>query len=176
MARRGSPIAREGLAPGAAFDDAAVFRVTPGPPRAYVSEWIGFAPREYDGASTWRWMGRTGALRIAGHGSPAAVLEVDLRGFPGDRRVDWEIAGGPRGTIDVTAGWRRLALTLGPLPAGTATIAFTCAGPMVVADDVLGNGDRRTPCLAVGGLRVLPAPGSRPPAGPAGETPTPRRS
>ena len=70
---------------------------------------LGFHPREYEGAATWRWMGQTGALRIvATRASAENVLELELKAFPRARRVGWLVRGRRMGEVEV-----------GPVGAGT---------------------------------------------------------
>ena len=88
-------------------------------PRAYVSALLGFYPREYEGEATWRWMGQTGALRVvATRESAGTVLELELKAFPRDRRVEWFLDGRRLGEVEVAAEWRRYELPLGPLAPG----------------------------------------------------------
>ena len=121
----------------------------------YVRALIGFYPREYEGEATWRWMGRTGALRIVATREPvASLLELELKGFPRDRRVEWFVNGRRLGEVEVTAGWRRYELPLGSLAPGENTLTLTCHGPAIVANDVLDNDDPRALGLAVGSWTI----------------------
>ena len=101
-------------------------------------------------------MGQTGALtwstrpaRLVG-----TVLELELKAFPGARRVEWLLDGRRLGELEVAAEWRRYDLPLGPLAPGETTLTLACRGPAVVANDVLRNGDPRALCLAVGSWRI----------------------
>ena len=145
----------EGLARGPRFEDGWIEEVKAEAPRAYVSALLGFFPREYEGAATWRWMGQTGALRVvATRESMGTVLELELKAFPRHRRVEWFLDGRRMGDVEVAPEWRRYGLPLGPLAPGETTLTLACPAPAVVADDVLRNGDRRPLGLAVGSWRV----------------------
>jgi hypothetical protein len=149
-----------GLARIAEFHDSSVLRVDAEAPRAHVSAMPGFHPREGDGSRTWRWMPQTGALVIAVGGAPVdAVLDVEMRAFPGERRVEWLVDGRRMGEVRVAAEWRRHSLPLGMLAPGTRiTLALACDRPARVADDLLGNGDRRALALAVGDWSLTASP------------------
>jgi hypothetical protein len=124
-------------------------------PSVYVSAWLGFYPREYEGEATWRWMRETGALRVVATRELAgAVLELELKAFPRDRRVEVFLNGrGLRG-VEVAAEWRRYELPLGPLAPGESTLILACRGPAIVANDVLHNDDPRALGLAVGSWNI----------------------
>jgi hypothetical protein len=153
VVRRDSPMgtwllanpAPAGLARGPEFAAGRILEVTAERPRAYVSALLGFSPREYGAKATWRWMGQTGALRIlATRESVGAVLGLDLKAFPRQRRVEWLLNGRRLGDLRarVRAGPRAAVLPLGPLPPGETTL-LACSTPAVVANDVLQNGDLR---------------------------------
>ncbi len=145
----------EGLARGPEFEDGWILEVKAEPPRVYVSALLGFYPREYEGGSTWRWMGQTGALRVAAaRESVGTVLELELKAFPRDRRVEWLLNGRRLGEVEVAAEWRRYELPLDPLAPGENTITLACPWPATVAKDVLHNDDPRALGLAVGRWRV----------------------
>jgi hypothetical protein len=163
IVRRNSTIGRwlaagpapEGLARGQEFEDGSILVVSAERPRVYVGALLGFYPREYDGEATWRWMGQTGALEmVATRESAQTVLELELKAFPRDRRVEWLVNGRRLGEVEVAAGWRRYELPLGPLAPGEATLTLACRGPAVVANDVLQNRDPRALGLAVGKWRI----------------------
>jgi hypothetical protein len=144
-----------GLSPGPAVADAFVLEVKAERPRAHLGGWMGFEAREYERSATWRWMGQTGALRVeAPHSLESVALELQLRAFPGARRIDWRVKGQRRGAIEVTPEWGRHALRIGRLEAGETTLTLACREPAVVATEVLGNGDARALCLAVGDVRL----------------------
>jgi hypothetical protein len=145
----------EGLARGPEFEDSGILEVTAARPSVYVSALLGFYPREYEGKATWRWMGQAGALRIAAtRASAGAVLELELKAFPSERRVEWLVNGRRVGELAAVAGWRTYELALGPLAPGETTLTLACPTQAVVANDVLDNGDARALALAVGSWRI----------------------
>jgi hypothetical protein len=148
-----------GLALGPEFEDSRILEVTALPPALYLTTWLGFYPREYDQASTWRWMAQTGALRIAAR-RPVddAVLELELKAFPGPRRVEWLVEGRHRGTLPVVSEWRRYELPLGSMAPGDTILTLACTEAAVPARDVLVNGDPRPLALALGGARLRSNP------------------
>jgi len=147
--------APEGLARGREFEDAAILEVRAERPRVYVSALLGFYPREYEGKATWRWMGQTGGLRVvATRQSEATVLELELKAFPRETRVEWFLGGRRAGELEVAADWRPYELALGPLALGETILTLACRGPAVVAQDVLHNGDPRALGLAVGSWKI----------------------
>jgi hypothetical protein len=149
----------EGLARGPKFADGWILEVKAERPRAYVGALLGFYPREYEGKATWRWMGQTGALRVvAARESPGAVLRVELKAFPRDRRVEWLLDGRRLGEVEVSPEWRRYELALGALASGAATLTLACRLPAVVATDVLHNDDHRALGLAVGSWDIEDVP------------------
>ena len=164
VVRRDSPIGRwlaanptpEGCARGPTFEDSWILEVKTLPSSVYVSGLLGFYPREYfEGEPSWRWMGQTGALRVvATRESTGTVLELELKGFPRGRHVEWLLNGVRLGELEVAAEWRRYELPLGPLAPGETTLTLTCRGPAIVANDVLHNGDVRALGLAVGSWRI----------------------
>jgi len=152
-----------GLARGREFEDARVLEVKAERPRAYMSAWLGFYPREYEGETTWRWMGQTGMLRlVALRESEETVLAVELKAFPRDGRVTWFLDGRRLGEVEVAAEWRRYELSLGPLVPGERTLTLLCRGPAAVANDVLHNDDPRALGLAVGSWTIEAAHRGRP--------------
>jgi len=151
-----------GLARAPEFEDGWLLEVKAQPPRVYVSALLGFYPREYEGEATWRWMGQTGALRLAATREPVGtLLEVELKAFPRDRHVEWLLDGRRLGEVEVTAEWRRYELPLGPLAPGETTLTLACRGPAIVANDVLHNHDPRALGLAVGSWRIQDVGGGR---------------
>lgn len=145
----------EGLARGPEFEDARILQVKAGRPHVYVSALLGFHPREYEGESSWRWMGQTGGLRIAAaRESAGTTLRLELKAFPRDRQVEWFLGGHRKGEIVVSDEWRLYELPLGPLAAGETTLTLACRAPAVVANEILHNDDRRALGLAVGSWRI----------------------
>jgi hypothetical protein len=101
-------------------------------------------------------MGHTGILRlVATRPSEGTVLEVELKAFPGSRRVEWFLDGRKLGALEVAAEWRRYELPLGGLVPGEATVTLSCDSPAMVANDVLHNGDPRALGLALGSWRTF---------------------
>jgi len=120
---------------------------------------LGFYPREYEGERSWRWMGQTGALRMAAtRESVGTLLRLELRAFPRDRRVEWFVDGHRRGEFEVAGEWRQYELPLGLLAPGETTLTLACPEPAVVANDVLSNADSRRLGLAVGNWRMVLPP------------------
>jgi hypothetical protein len=162
VVRRDSTIGRwladnpspEGLARGREFEDAWVLEVKAERPPVYVSAMLGFYPREYEGAATWRWMGQTGLLRFVAAAESEALLDLELKAFPRDRRVEWFLDGRRLGDVEVATEWRRYELPLGPLAPGERTLTLACRGPAAVANDVLHNDDPRALGLAVRSWRI----------------------
>ena len=146
----------EGLARGPEFEDAWILEVQAERPRVYVSALLGFYPREYyEGEGTWRWMEQTGVLRVATtRESPGSLLVLELKAFPRDRHVEWFLDGRQLGEVEVTTEWRRYEIHLDSLTRGENALTLACRGPAVVANEILGNGDLRALCLAVGSWRV----------------------
>ncbi len=154
--------ARGALTPGLGFKDAWIFSVNAEQPRVLLENWTGFHPREYEADRTWRWMARAGGLQFAVAGDVSeAILEIELRSFPANRRVEWT-ANGRRGELEVTPAWRRYELPLGPLRGEGFSLALTCSEPAVIGHDVLLNHDSRLLGLAVGGWTFR---GREPPQG-----------
>jgi hypothetical protein len=147
---------------GAGFEDGQITEAAAGPPpRLYVARLAGFFARETAGARSWRWMGQTGALRLAAtEPSVGAALLLELRAFPEGRAVEWRLDGQRRGRLETTTEWRWFALPLGTLAPREVSLTLACQEPAVVADDVLHNGDRRAVGLAVGRwtLSIPPRP------------------
>jgi hypothetical protein len=108
-------------------------------------------------------MGQTGALRlVAGVDTPETVIEVELRSFPGPRRIEWLLDSRRMGSLHVTPEWRRYPLALRGLGAGTSTLTLASSDPAIPADAILHNGDKRLLALALGRWTIV---------GPAASTP-----
>jgi hypothetical protein len=145
----------EGLSRGPDFADSWILEVEARLPRVVLGGWLGFHAREYATDRSWRWMGQTGALRlVANDTSPDVVLELELKAFPGERRVGWLVDGRRLGELTVAPEWRRYELPLGTLSPGPTTVTLACVDPAVAAADVLGNEDPRRLGLAVGTVRT----------------------
>ncbi len=158
IARRDTVISTDSaLAVEEAFGDSRLLRVAADFPRAHIAEWAGFHAREHAASRTWRWMARTGTLRLSIDAAiGGAMISIELRSFPGARRVDWSVDGVKRGELDVTPEWRSYELDAGRLAKGGLDLTFLCREPGVVADAALGNGDSRELCLAVSSWRLDP--------------------
>jgi hypothetical protein len=143
--------ASAGLTPGMGFRTAWILSVNAVRPRVHLENWSGFYPREYEADRTWRWMAGLGTLRfLAMGGQSDATLEMEMRSFPADRRVEWFVDGRRGGEIEVTAEWGHYQLRLGPLERGRFELTLACVEPAVAARDVLPNHDPRALGLAVG--------------------------
>ena len=141
---------RGGLAPEIAFQKASIFTVRAESPRVRLERWSGFYPREYEADHTWRWMAQAGALHFAAaDGVNGTTLEIELRSFPGDRRVEWTVNGRGSARLEVTPRWHRYELPLGPPDNGEWVVTFACAEPAIISRDVLPNQDPRALGLAV---------------------------
>lgn len=151
IARRDTVIATDSaLGVEETFDDSRLLRVAAGFPRAHVAEWTGFHAREHAASRTWRWMARSGTLRYSiDDALEDAILRIELRSFPGARRVAWSVDGVKRGELDITPEWRSYELNAGRLDKVMRDLTFTCREPAVAANAALGNGDSRELCLAV---------------------------
>lgn len=137
------------------FDDSRLLRVAAEPPRAHIAGWVGFHTRENAASRTWRWMARTGTLRFAIDAALGnAMMRIELRSFPGPRRVDWSVDGAKRGELDITPEWRSYELNAGRLAKGELDLTFVCRESAVEANAALGNGDSRELCLAVSSWKL----------------------
>jgi hypothetical protein len=151
IARRDTVIAIDpALSLEETFEDSRLLRVTADVPRAHIARWMGFHAREHAALKTWRWVARAGTLRYSIDGAlDDAILRIELRSFPGARRVDWSLDGVKRGELDVTPEWRPYELTAGRLEKGVRDFTLTCRESAVAAEAAPGNGDPRELCLAV---------------------------
>jgi hypothetical protein len=146
---------RGALSPLIGFDRSSIFSVPPHPPRAYLAAWTGFWPREYEGARTWRWMANVGTLRfVATPDTAEAILDIELRAFPGDRHVDWSVDGRPGGELEITPDWRAYRLRLGRMSAGKGTLTLSCREPAAIPGEVPGSPDPRALAVAIGAWTV----------------------
>lgn len=145
----------EGLRTAAAFDDGWVFAVTAPPAAIYVATTAGLSPRESDATWSWRWMGETAAWTIINAtGAPAhATLHLEASAFHDARRVSVTLDG--QAIQEIEMGPPRRTHDIGPfiVPTGGRTLAFHALDAPTVADDVLGNGDRRLLSVALGAWR-----------------------
>ena len=149
LSTRASP---DGLRAVGSFDDALLFEVEDAPPLQLLTSFSGgFHWREYKGAGTYRWMSRSGTLTVTNATAEAlsARLELELHAFAGPRRLDVSLDGDRVGEIEV--GTELGAHSLGPLELapGDHLIEFRSRSPATVADEVLGNLDRRALTVAL---------------------------
>lgn len=142
----------EGLRTAAAFDDGWVFAVTAPPAAIYVATTAGLSAREFDATWSWRWMGDTAAWTIINAtGAPArATLHLEASAFHDVRRVSVTLDG--QAIQEVEVGPPRRTHDIGPftVPTGGRTLAFHAVEAPTVADEILGNGDRRPLSIALG--------------------------
>lgn len=132
------------------FPDAVVWRVVAPPARFELELGQQFHLREYAGERSFRWMPQVAALALHNRtDAPASVwLELTLHAFPDARDVELLLPQGERFLARV--GREPASHRFGPiaLAPGRHEVRLRSTSPGVVADDVLGNGDRRR--LAVG--------------------------
>jgi len=140
----------EGLHVQARFADADILAVTPREPLLYTQQIVGFWPREHGGATTWRWMGADASWTIVTPtATPRVVLEVDMAAFHVSRPLVLRVDGGGERTLEVDQ--RPRTYRIGPLAltAGAHLLTFHSPAPATMADEVLGNGDRRALSFAM---------------------------
>ena len=142
----------DGVDLAATFDDSEVFAVTARAPAIYTASMTGFSPREHDGEWTWRWMGKGADWTIANpRAHPAvATLALELSALHRARRMEVRLDGRPVQTLVVEPS--RRTYEIGPLTVnpGDHILAFHPTEAPTVADDVMGNGDRRPLSFALG--------------------------
>ncbi len=152
FAEHGAP---DGLRAAATLDDGSVFEVTASPSAIYVASTTGLSPRESDPAWSWRWMGGMATWTIVNTtGLPArATLHVEASAFQEARLVSVTLDGSDVQQIVVVPP--RRSYDIGPftVPTGSRTLAFHALEQPMMADDVLGNGDRRPLTIALGTWR-----------------------
>jgi len=139
-----------GFEPWREFPDAVVWRVVAPPAEFGIELGREFHLRESSGGRSFRWMPGGAELTAYNHtGAAARVrLELTLHAFPGPREVRLSTPGGE--TFGAEVGTTPEPRQFGPfvLAPGRHRLELRSTTPAVVADDVLGNGDRRR--LAVG--------------------------
>lgn len=142
----------DGVDLAATFDDGEVFAVTARAPAIYTASMTGFSPREHDAEWTWRWMGKGADWTIANpQAHPAvATLALELSALHRARRMEVRLDGRPVQTLVVEPS--RRTYEIGPLTVnpGDHILAFHPTEAPTVADDVMGNGDRRPLSFALG--------------------------
>jgi hypothetical protein len=143
--------AAEGVHLRVHFGDADVFEVTPREPLVYTQQMTGFWPREYSDDMTWRWMGANASWTIVAPTTrPSVTLAVDLDAFHQRRPLAVSLDGGREQTLQVDPGLRTYRIGPFALAAGSHVLTFHSTVPATIADEVLGNGDRRALSFSVG--------------------------
>lgn len=133
------------------FADADVLAVTPREPLIYTQQITGFWPREHDEHTTWRWMGPHASWTIVTPNSrPRVTLEVDLDAFHVRRRLAVRLDADREQTLDVDPGSRTYRIGPLALSAGPHVLTFHSTAQATIADEVLGNGDRRALAFSMG--------------------------
>ena len=135
------------------FDDGQVFAVTARPPAIYTAAMTGFSPREHDAEWTWRWMGKDAAWTIVNTTRRSRSSRPSTSSCRRSTvRATWRCGstGSPVQTFVVEPS--RRIYQIGPLTVhpGDHELAFHPAEAPTVADDVIGNGDRRPLSFALG--------------------------
>lgn len=153
----------EGLRVAARFDDADLFEVTAVPAPIFTAEMTAFYPREHDEKMTWRWMGDEASWRIVnGSGREmVAAVDIEMWALGRARRLGLRLDGKEVQVLlirEQPGPYRVGPLVLAP---GDHELAFHPAEPPTVADDLVGNGDRRPLSVAVGAWQWA-EPGEQP--------------
>jgi len=140
----------EGLQVQARFADADVLAVKP-PGVIYTRDVTGFSRREHGAGSTWRWMGADGFWTIVAPAQRAHVmLDLDMRAFHTTRTLAVRLDGEREQTFAVEPDQRTYRIGPLTLSAGPHRLQFHSAAGATVADEVIGNGDRRALSIAIG--------------------------
>jgi len=140
----------------ARFADADILAVTPRDPLVYTQQLTGFWPREHDDRTTWRWMGADASWTIVTLSSRSSVtLDVDLNAFHARRPLAVRLDGDREQTLDVDQGPRTYRIGPFALAAGRHLLTFHSAAGATMADEVLGNGDRRALAFSIGSWKWL---------------------
>ena len=140
----------EGIHLEARFADADVFSIAPRD-LVYTAAIAGFWPREHGGGATWRWMsGDASWTIVTPTPRPRVTLEIEMHAFHVARALRVRLDDGPEQTLEVAAKSR--AYRIGPLAltAGPHLLTFHSAAPATMADEVIGNGDRRALSFSLG--------------------------
>jgi hypothetical protein len=147
----GSP-SRDGLQIVAAFPDAEIFAVTATMPALYTAVMTGFFPRERNAEWSWRWMGADASWIIVNTSREPviAALYAELSAFNRPRRIDLRLDGGAAQSLAIDQGRRIYRIGPVTLPPGSHELRFRAAGPVLIAGDIINNGDRRALSIAVG--------------------------
>ncbi len=142
----------DGLRAVGSFDDALLFEVGGLPAQQLLTSFSGgFHWREYKGERSYRWMSRSGTLIATNVTAEtlSARLELELRAFAVPRRVEVSLDGDRVEEIEV--GIESAVYSFGPfeLAPGNHLIELRSRSPATVADEVLGNLDRRALTVAL---------------------------
>ncbi len=139
----------EGFAVVAQFADAEILAVRPRT-LVYTQQVTGFWPTERDDGASWRWMGADAAWTIATPTPQARVtLDLDMSAFNIARPLTVRLDGGDAQTLRVTQAAHTYRIGPLALSAGLHVLTFHSTAPATIADDVLGNGDRRALSFAL---------------------------
>jgi hypothetical protein len=141
-----------GLSVAARFEDAEIFEVRAAAPAVYTAQMAGFHARESDARWTWRWMEPEASWRVV-NTTPrtiAAAVDIEMTAFRGPRDLSLLLDGVEVQRLSLDD--RRLTRRSGPWPLspGDHELLFRALGPATVAEEVLGNGDRRRLSFGVG--------------------------
>ncbi len=140
----------QGLHLQARFDAADVLSVKPRE-LVYTKAMTGFSPREHGDGATWRWMGADASWTIVTPTPrPRVTLEVDLHAFHVTRPLVVRLDGRDAQTLDVGRDARIYRIGPLALSAGPHLLTFHSAAPATMADEVIGNGDRRALSFSMG--------------------------
>jgi hypothetical protein len=140
----------EGLRVEARFPGADVLAIQP-PDLIYTREVTGFSRREHRAGRTWRWMGADGWWTIVAPTQRAHVmLDLDMRAFHTTRTLAVRLDTEREQTLAIDPDERTYRIGPLALSAGPHRLAFHAAAGATVADEVIGNGDRRALSIAIG--------------------------
>ena len=140
----------EGLHIQARFADADLLALKPSE-LVYTRTITGFWPREHGSRTTWRWMGADASWTIVTPTPrPRVTLEVDMSAFHETRALAVRLDGGDQQTLDVGQDSRTYRIGPLALSPGAHLLTFHAAAPATMADEVIGNGDRRALAISVG--------------------------
>jgi hypothetical protein len=111
-----------------------------------------FFEREHDRAWTWRWMATDATWQVVNttRQPVAATLHLELLAFHSSRRLELRLDDRLLDTFVV--GPTRHRYQIGPVsvPPGPHALVFRPVETPTVADEVIGNGDRRRLSFALG--------------------------
>ncbi len=144
--------ALDGLRAAANFDDGQVFAVTARTPAIFTATMKGFWPREHDAKWTWRWMGRDATWTIVNtRAEPVvATLGIELSAFHRAREVELRLDDRRVQSFVIEPPRRIYQIDPFVVPPGSHELRFHPSAAPTVADDVIGNGDRRALSFALG--------------------------